>query len=547
MGLRAAAGSGAQPEMKFRGRPEQRYAAVSAMRLRRQPGIRQMEGIRVIATFDIGTTAVKGVLVGEDGRALDSASVEIETFYEGEYKEQNPESWFDAFCRISGRFLEVYPKAQIDSIIMSGQMQDVILVDENFLAVRNAVLYSDARAQAEAEEIIERLGEEYLTEATGNHYDGSLPLPKLMWIRRYEPQVWEKTSKILISSKDYVIGRLTGIAAGDVTACSTAGCMRIADKIWDQKILDAAGVDAGKMPRLYFAHQAVGAVTEEAAAQCGYLPGTKVYAGAGDAGATTLASGITNPGEYNINLGTSGWVAAVSDRAVQTEGGVFNLAAMPDQCYINVVPFLNAGNVHRWISRILTPGERREIDYALMEQLLENSEPGSRQVMFLPYLAGERFPVMDAAVRGTYVGITPETNRGDMIRSCLEGVAFSIRQGIESLGTGSENVPDASAGKISIIGGGARSASWCRIFADVLQQPVYVYRSAEVLPALAIAAAVLLEQGKLKSYAEFTSRLQGKEYCIAYQPDRTLAKLYDAQYRKYCTLYPAVKAFYAGV
>jgi xylulokinase len=342
--------------------------------------------------------------------------------------------------------------------------------------------------------------------------------------------------KVLISSKDYVIGRLTGQAAGDVTACATAGAMNIAEKKWDPAILEAAGVSPEQMPTLYFAHEAVGTVTEAAAQESGYLPGTKVYAGAGDAGATTLASGITNPGEYNINLGTSGWVATVSDHTVQTEGGVFNLAAMPDHCYINVVPFLNAGNVHRFISRIMTPGERREIDYALVEQILEKSEAGSHQVMFLPYIVGERFPVMDACVRGTFVGITPETDRADLIRACLEGVAFSIRQGIESLGKAPQ--------KISIIGGGARSAAWCRIFADVLQKPVYVYRNADVLPALAIASAVLLGQGKIHSYSDFTDRLQTAEYCTIYQPDSGNAGCYDAQYKKYLSLYPTVKEFY---
>jgi xylulokinase len=494
------------------------------------------EGITMIVTFDIGTTAVKGVLVEDNGQVLDTASVEIQTIYDGEYKEQDPDSWYAAFCEISRKFLEVYPKEQIDGIIMSGQMQDVILVDEAFHPVRNAILYSDGRAQAEAEEIAAKLGTEYLVNVTGNHYDGSLPLPKLLWVRRHCPEDWARVDKVLISSKDYVIGRLTGQAAGDVTACATAGAMDIAGKKWDLAILNAAGVAPEQMQELYFAHEVAGVVTEAAARESGYLPGTKVYAGAGDAGATTLASGITNPGEYNINLGTSGWVAAVSDHVVQTEGGVFNLAAMPDHCYINVVPFLNAGNVHRFISRIMTPGERREIDYPLVEQILEKSEPGSHQVMFLPYLVGERFPVMDAGVRGTYVGITPETDRADLIRACLEGVAFSIRQGIESLGK--------EAQKISIIGGGARSGAWCQIFADVLQKPVYVYRNADVLPALAIASAVLLGEGKIHSYTDFTARLQTAEYCTTYQPNPANAECYDAQYRKYLTLYPTVKEFY---
>ncbi|MCC8127134.1 MAG: sugar kinase [Clostridiales bacterium] len=492
----------------------------------------------MIATFDIGTTAVKGVLVEDDGRILESASAEIRTIYDGNHKEQDPDSWYEAFCSLSRQFFAIYPREDIEGIIMSGQMQDVILTDADFQAVRTAILYSDGRAEEEAEEISRALGSEYLLKVTGNHYDGSLPLPKLLWVRRHEPENWERTAHVLISSKDYVIGRLTDVAAGDLTACAIAGGMDLTHMKWDEKILTAAGVDPARMPKLCRPHQVVGGVTERGARESGYLPGTRVYAGVGDAGATTLASGIAKPGEYNINLGTSGWVAAVSDHIVQTEGGVVNLAAMPEQCYINVVPFLNAGNVHRWISRVFTPGERREIDYALIEQILGESAPGSHGVMFLPYLVGERFPVMDAQARGTYVGITPETGRADLIRACLEGVAFSIRQGIRGLGREAE--------KISIIGGGARSQAWSQIFADVLQKPVWVYRNADVLPALAIASSVLLDQGKITAYSEFTDQLQDTGYCSIYQPDADSAAIYDAQYEKYLRLYPAVKEYYGA-
>lgn len=490
----------------------------------------------MIATFDIGTTAVKGVLVEESGKVLDTASVTIDTIYDGEFKEQNPEDWYRAFCQISRRFLEIYPREQIDGIVMSGQMQDVIPVDRELKAVGNAILYSDGRARGEAGEMVEELSAGYLEQVTGNHYDGSLPAPKIKWLKKNRPDQWERTYKLLISSKDYVAGRLTGVAAGDVTACSTAGAMDIRACRWDEKILAAAGASPEQMPLLCHSHEVVGAVTEAASAESGYVAGTKVYAGAGDAGATTLASGITGPGEYNINLGTSGWVAAVSDRPVQTEGGVFNLAAMPEGYFINVVPFLNAGNVHRWISRIFTSEGRREIDYGLVDQLLEGSEPGSHQVMFLPYITGERFPVMDEKVKGTYVGITPETGKADLIRSCLEGVAFSIRQGIESLGMPPQ--------KISVIGGGARVEAWCGIFADVLGQPVYVYRNADVLPALAIASAVLVGEGRLTSYSSFTDRLQGEEYCSVYRPDPERISVYNRQYRKYLELYPSIREFY---
>lgn len=491
----------------------------------------------VIATYDIGTTAVKGVLVDSSGTILTSVSENINTIFENEWKEQDPEEWWEAFVRISRKFSEVCPDSPADGIIMSGQMQDVIPVMQDGHPAGNAILYSDGRAVKEAEELFAMLGKNYAEQVTGNHYDGSLSLPKIMWLKKNRPDIYENTAYFLISAKDYILYRLTGKAAGDVTACSTAGAMDIHRKIWDPQILDAAGISKEQMPKLFDSHELVGLLGEKAAKVTGFPAGTKVYAGVGDAGATTLASGIACPGEYNINLGTSGWVASISDEISRVYGGIFNLAAMENGFYVNVVPFLNAGNVHKWVSSLFTrKGENGRIDYAYADQELKKSTAGSKGVVFLPYLNGERFPVMDTEVKGTFLGITAGTGRGDLIRSCLEGVAFSIRQGIESIG-----VPPK---KISVIGGGGRVGMWNQILADVLKRPVYVYKNSDVLPALALCSSVLLAEGNIQSYKEFTDSLQSEEHSVVYEPLEANAALYDRLYETYVGIYPMVKAYY---
>lgn len=491
----------------------------------------------IVAAYDIGTTAVKGVLMEDAGTVLSSASEPVTTIFDGERKEQDPEEWWEQFCKISRRFIEISPKGQIDRVIMSGQMQDVIPVGEDGKAVGNAILYSDGRAAAQAETLYAAVGKEYLEASTGNHYDGSLSLPKILWLRENRPDIFERSAGFLISAKDYIVFRLTGKLAGDVTACSTAGAMDIRTKEWDLKILRAAGIPKGRMPEIYAPHKVVGTVTEQGAKASGLSADTKVYAGIGDAGATTLASGIAKPGEYNVNLGTSGWVASISERISRTDGGIFNLASFEEGLYINVVPFLNAGNVHKWVSGLFAP-ERAEggIDYSFVDRELEESCAGSRGVVFLPYLNGERFPVMDTEVRGTFLGICADTSKGDLIRSCLEGVAFSIRQGIESIGIPSK--------KITVIGGGGRVALWNQILADVLRQNVYVYKNAEILPALALNASVLLEEGKITGYSEFTDLLQKEEFSVRYQPDPVNQELYEGLYKKYQKIYPMVKTYY---
>lgn len=475
-----------------------------------------------IAAFDAGTTAVKGTLVNEAGEAVLSRSVELSTLCHDGFQEQAPQDWWEAFCAISRQFTKAVPPEDIQGIIMSGQMQDLIPLDENLNPVCPAILYSDGRAEAQAAALETAVGGEAFLRTTGNRCDGSLPLPKLMWLKENRPELYARTAHILISSKDYLIVRLTGVCAGDVTACATAGAMGIRRKRWDDRLLSAAGVDAKLFPTLYHPHQQVGVVLPEAAAACGYRAGTAVFAGIGDAGATTLASGIREPGQYNINLGTSGWVAAVSDDILLTEAGVFNLAAAAEGCYINVVPFLNAGNVHKWISGVLGHKDGAA-DYEAVSALLKSSVPGSRSVLFLPYLVGERFPVLDPEARGCFFGMTVETTAADMARACLEGVAFSLRQGLEQL-----PVPPAS---ISLIGGGGREAVWCQILADVLDHDITVLRDTEFRAAQALAALARQKAGSFTPVEEGT----------VYHPRSKYQALYTDQYARYQKLYPVLR------
>ena len=475
-----------------------------------------------IAAFDASTTAVKGTLVNEAGEAVLSRSVEISTICRDGFQEQAPQDWWAAFCTISRQFTEAVPAGDIQGIIMSGQMQDLIPLDGDLNPVCPAILYSDGRAGDQAAALEQAVGENYFLHTTGNRCDGSLPLPKLMWLRENRPELYARTAHILISSKDYLIVQLTGVCAGDVTACATAGAMDIRRKRWDDRLLSAAGVDAKLFPTLYHPQQQVGAVLPEAAAACGYQAGTAVFAGIGDAGATTLASGIRQPGQYNINLGTSGWVAAVSDDILLTEAGVFNLAAAAEGCYINVVPFLNAGNVHKWISGVLGRSSGTA-DYETVSALLKNSAPGSHGVLFLPYLVGERFPVLDPNARGCFFGMTAETTAADLARACLEGVAYSLRQGLEQL-----PVPPAS---ISLIGGGGRETVWCQILADVLGHGITALGDTEFRAAQALAALA-------RQDTDSSALAEGG---AAYRPRGQYRALYDVQYARYQKLYPTLR------
>ncbi len=490
--------------------------------------------MKYIATFDVGTTAVKGVLISEQGHVAFTKSMDVETIFRENFKEQNPSEWYRAFCEISKVYFENgYRPEDIIGIVMSGQMQDLISIDKEGNAVGNAILYTDARAQKQADEIAAIIGIQEIVKSTGNNFDGSMPFPKLLWLKQNRLNDYVNTHKILISSKDYIISKLTGKYVTDVVAGSTTGLMDIREKRWNTGWVTAVGMDPDKLPLLLYAEDKAGIVTEKAAEESGYAAGTPVYAGTGDAGATTLASGIASDGEFNINLGTSGWIASMSSGVFSREG-VFNLAAMPRDLYINVVPFFNAGNVHKWISKTLAKDTEQNEKYDYVDELLEQSTPGSHGVMFLPYLTGERFPVVDTKIKGGFVGITPETTKQDLARSCLEGVSFSIRQGLESF--------NQEIHKISLIGGGAQDKVWCQIFADALDHEIIVYQSSGFLPSMAIASAVLVAQGRIRDYAEFAQSLKQLQDCVCYRPDPAAVERLNQMYERYRRIYPALKS-----
>lgn len=485
-----------------------------------------MRGARYAAVFDSGTTALKGALVNDSGRIVASASGDLDLIVDDGVREQDPHQWWRVMCEVAQAMLHNaahddpgFDTARISGIIFSGQMQDVIALDTDLKPVRNAILYSDGRAETQADALADTYagGRERFLNVVGNRLEGCLPLPKLMWMRDQEPNTFAQVAHVLISSKDYLIARLTGVCVGDVAACSTAGAMNIHTGQWDGELCAAAGIDTALLPELHKPQDVVGSVTAAAATVTGFAAGTAVYAGIGDAGATTFASGVSRPGQYNINLGTSGWIATVSPGPFVNKPGAANLAFGVADGFVNAVPFLNAGDVHRWATGLFADG-----DYTRAHELITASEPGANGVLCLPYLVGERFPVMNPTVRGAFVGLSPAVGCADMLRAALEGVAFSIRQGMESF----DELPTS----ISLIGGGAQESAWCQILANMLHHSVEVFANADILPAVALASLVFDRLDLVAVVREST----------VYQPEPSDMRAYDALYPRFRKLYPTV-------
>lgn len=496
-----------------------------------------------IASFDIGTTGCKGVLVDREGRLRLEAERPLDTFYgKGSWNgqeirtvEQNPEQWFEAVASIAREWWAkgVLP-GQVKIVAMSGQMQDCIPVGVDGLPVRPAILYSDIRAGEQAERIVQRLGEAHVRDVTGNHMDGSIPFAKLLWMKEREPEEEVRTERILISSKDYVIRRLTGSSVTDPTSAATSGMMELSGRGWRAEWLERLELDPAKLPKLLASDEVAGTVHADAADMTGFAVGTPVLCGIGDAGASTIGAGVTEPGDMYAYLGTTGWVAASVRCPGHAADGLFHLAHAQREQLIAIAPLMNAGNAHKWAVSVF--GD--ENGYEAFEREAAGCDRSTGEVLFLPYLNGERCPVQDADASGSFVGLRSTTTRAEMGCAVLEGVAMAMRQVMEILSGG--RLP----GRLTLIGGGSRSPTWCRIFADVCQAEIVVPGDAQFLPALGCASAAFVRLGWTSDYADFSKRFLRARDSETYSPLEANRKTYERKYAKYVELYPALSGLF---
>ncbi|NEU30959.1 hypothetical protein GN156_09235 [bacterium LRH843] len=487
-----------------------------------------------VASFDIGTTSIKAIVINIHGVLSEKASYELQTIHgpNGEM-EQNPNDWWNGIITISNYWWDecgVDPQ-KVKAITFCGQMQDVIPIPKDETDIPNAILYSDSRAGEEAELLNKMLPN--IKEVTGNHIDAASPFAKLLLLKNKCQSLYTNSSSFLFSAKDFIIYQLANVFATDPVTGATTGLMNGRERDWELEWLELTGISQDKLPEINAPEDIVGTVHSEAAKITGFTCGTPVLCGSGDAGATTLGAGSVNCGDDYIYMGTTGWVAVLSDKIEKLQFGIFNLAHLPKERYISIAPLLNVGNVHAWVTQTLTETN----DYRDFERLVEEAAAGSNGLLFLPYIHGERFPVNDPEATGVYVGMTPSTTRADMARAVLEGLCFSYRQTYEMLVTDSKDT-------ITLIGGGTKSEAWCQILATVLGKQVRIPGNSEYLAALGAASSAFIALDWAQDYETFVETyLHSNTECL-YDPDPVEKESYDNLYERFVKLYPAVRKLY---
>jgi xylulokinase len=446
--------------------------------------------------LDVGTSAVKGVAIDEEGRVLATASAEypLSRPHPG-WSEQDPEDWWRAAEDVLGRLPE-------GPIGLSGQMHGLVVLDSGRSVLRPAILWNDQRTAVECAEIEQRVGFTRLLELTGNRALTGFTAPKLLWLRRHEPELYSRIRHVLLP-KDYVRLRLTGELAIDVADASGTLLFDVRRRAWSEEVCATLEIPLEWLPP---AHES-----------------TEV-AGAGDQAAAALGVGIARPGPVSVVLGTSGVVfSALPAYEHDSEGRLHAFChAVPDTWHAMGVMLSAAGSA-AWLHGVLGA------DLAELEAEAAQWPPGSEGLLFAPYLAGERTPHPDPDARGAFVGLSAAHDRGALWRAMLEGVAYGLRDSLELLrGLGAR----PESGRVS--GGGARSGLWLRIAASVLGLPLETTESEE---GSAFGAALLagIRAGAFSDAEEAVAR------CV--RPRRRIEPEwdYDDGYRRFRRLYPTLR------
>jgi xylulokinase len=420
----------------------------------------------VAVGLDVGTSGVKALAVSETGEVLATAEEEypLSTPRPG-WAEQDPEDWW----RATQRALERLGARDVAGIGLSGQMHGLVALDASDAVIRPAILWNDGRTAAECAEIEERVGFDRLVELTGNRALTGFTAPKLLWLRTHEPEHYARIAHMLLP-KDYVRLRLCGEHAIDVADASGTLLFDVARRRWSDEVVAALDLDPAWLPPAL-----------ESAEVSGHTPdGVPVAAGAGDQAAGALGVGVVEPGPLSVVLGTSGVVFTALDAyAHDPQARVHAFChAVPDTWHAMGVMLSAAGSL-RWLRDVAAPGT----GFGELVAEAERWEPGAEGLSFLPYLAGERTPHADPDARGAFTGLSLRHDRGALVRAVLEGVAFGLRDSLDlvnELGAG------ARIGRVS--GGGARSETWLRIVASVLELPL---QRVQVEEGAAYGAALL--------------------------------------------------------
>ncbi len=487
--------------------------------------------MKYVIGIDLGTSGVKTLLVDHEGGIVSSAQVSYTPdFYSGGRVEQEPSVWWENTLKAIKALMEKNPQAKgkVTAAAVSGQMHSSVFLDSEGEVIRPAILWNDTRTTAQTKEIVEMAGGvKSLLDLTCNLALEGFTLPKILWLRENEPENYKKVNKVIMP-KDYINFMLTGNIKTDVSDAAGTLLFDVKNTHWSGELCLRTGVSPEILPEVIPSTGLVGCVKEELCRELGFEPGCKVIAGGADNSCAAIGNGVIKEGQGVISIGTSGTVIGyVGEIKSEVTGGVhlFNYSA-PNSRYA-MGCMLCAGEALNWTKRTFF----ENLSFDELNVLAEDAPAGSGGLIFLPYLFGERSPHNDPDARGAFIGIFGGCEKGNIIRSVMEGVGYAVKDMYE------EVVKFTDLNEIFITGGGAKSNLWGQICSDILNKPLKVLNISEG-PSYGAALIALVGSGAAE---DFEAAKGGKVKVIKEITPSENTKIYDRFYPVFRQLYKSNK------
>lgn len=478
--------------------------------------------------IDLGTSCVKIILLNNKDELIGQASSPLEVSRPHPlWSEQEPNDWWEATNSSIKELKNKYPNElkSVEAIGLSGQMHGATLLDKKNKVLRPAILWNDGRSESQCKSI--EINEPESRSITGNIAMPGFTAPKLVWLKDNEPENFKKVAKILLP-KDYLRFLMTDDFASDMSDSAGTLWLDVENRIWSKKMLDVSGLTESQMPKLFEGTQITGYLKEEVSKEWG-MAKVPVVAGGGDNAAGAAGIGIINPNEAFLSLGTSGvYFVANESYNPNPDSAVHTFCHCIENTWHQMSVILSAASCLSWVTKLTG----YENESALLEdvELLDFTKPSS--LLFLPYLSGERTPHNNPNAQGVFFGLNHSTNKAELGRAVLEGVAFAFADGQKALLSAGTKIDS-----VSVIGGGSVSKLWGKILASVLNKSLTYRKGGEVGPAFGAA--------RLAKIA--VTKQNPKKVCIAGEvkftidPDHQLSNIYTEQYVKYQKLYQSLK------
>ena len=485
--------------------------------------------------IDLGTSAMKLLLMDARGRIKNAVSKEYPLeFPQPGWSQQNPEDWKRALYEGVPELLNGFDASAVAGIGAGGQMHGLVVLDKDDNVIRPAILWNDGRTAKQVDYLNNETGKEKLTALTANIAFAGFTAPKLLWMKENEPENFARIAKIMLP-KDYINYILTGVHSCDYSDASGMLLLDVEHKCWSHEMMEICGVCDAQMPKLFESYESIGTVKSDVAAALGMPDAVVVCAGAGDNAAAAVGTGVVGEGGCNLSLGTSGTIFISSEKFGVDQFNGLHAFAHADGGYHLMGCMLSAASCNKWLLEDILGTS----DYAAEQAAIKEEKLGENHVFFLPYLMGERSPINDTNARGTFIGITMDTTRADLVQAVLEGVAFAIRDSVEiakSLGV------EIHSSKIC--GGGAKSPIWKRMIAAILNAELEVPVS-EQSPGMGGAMLAMVACGEYESVRDCCEKLVSVASTV--KPEPELVEKYEVRYQQFKKIYPNLKALFSEI